>query len=441
MVRMLPSIRKDKSEKSQVPPKGEYMLIQKIRVTNFKTFRGMEITLDGLSVIIGTNAAGKSNFIGILRFIRDIAENGLENAIALQGGREFIQNIHVTVPAPLSMEFQIDFGQEPVTLTFCEDRSQTIEATVRSCTYRVSLSFDERRPAISEEEIRAAAEFLSCSPDHTGCSLGKGTIMLRRNPDGTPHTEISPASIQSKIQFGTVIPRPLPPHHAILEQPVFFPPLSPLTFQVAHLFRSISIFDLDPALAKRASMVTGMSSLSADGGNLPITLKHILEDPAAKRRMLLLLAELLPFVEDISVEYLGDRSLVTSMRETYAPQVSLPAPFLSDGTIQMIAIIVALYFEERSPLIFEEPGRNIHPYLISKVIDMMKDVAGKGLRQIILTTHNPEIVKYAGVEHIILLRRDEEGYSLLSRPQEHHEIRAFLETMGIEELYTQNLLS
>lgn len=417
------------------------MFIRKIRVINFKIFREMEITLDALNVIIGSNAAGKSNFINILRFIRDVAEHGLENAVALQGGWEFIQNIHIGMPSPLTLEYQLDFGQEPVTLSFCEDRSQTIEATVRSCTYRMVLSFMGHKLAIDEEEIKAEAEFFSGSPDHQTCSLGGGSIVLHRGSDGMPEIAISPSSIQSKLQFGTVLPRAPPIYCSFLEQPTFFPPLSPLIFQVAHLFRSISIFDLDPALAKRASMVTGMSTLSSDGRNLPITLKHILDDPVTKRRMILLLGDLLPFVEDISVEHLGDRSLVTSVKETYAHGISLPAPFLSDGTIQMIAILVALYFEERSPLIFEEPGRNIHPHLISKVIDMMKDVAGRGLHQIILTTHNPEIVKYAGAEHIILLQRDKKGFSLLSRPQEHDEIQVFLETMGIEELYIQNLLS
>jgi predicted ATPase len=38
--------------------------------------------------------------------------------------------------------------------------------------------------------------------------------------------------------------------------------------------------------------------------------------------------------------------------------------------------------------IIEEPERNIHSYLNSKVVEMMKDVLQK--KQIIVTTHNPE---------------------------------------------------
>jgi len=52
---------------------------------------------------------------------------------------------------------------------------------------------------------------------------------------------------------------------------------------------------------------------------------------------------------------------------------ALPAFLISDGTINIIALLVALYFEKKPLAIIEEPERNIHPYLISRVVDMMKD--------------------------------------------------------------------
>jgi len=69
---------------------------------------------------------------------------------------------------------------------------------------------------------------------------------------------------------------------------------------------------------------------------------------------------------------------------------------------------------------------------------MMKDASQK--KQIIVTTHNPEIVKYAGLDNILLVSRDKNGFSKISRPIDKEEIRTFLEHIGIEELYVQNLL-
>lgn len=70
---------------------------------------------------------------------------------------------------------------------------------------------------------------------------------------------------------------------------------------------------------------------------------------------------------------------------------------------------------------------------------MMKDASER--KQIIITTHNPEIVKYAGIENILLISWDTDGFSTITRPSEKKELKSFLENeMGIEELYVQNLL-
>ena len=70
---------------------------------------------------------------------------------------------------------------------------------------------------------------------------------------------------------------------------------------------------------------------------------------------------------------------------------------------------------------------------------MMKDASQQ--KQILVTTHNPEFVKYAGLENILLVYRDKNGYSKISRPADKNEIKEFLKNdIGIEELYIHNLL-
>jgi predicted ATPase len=112
---------------------------------------------------------------------------------------------------------------------------------------------------------------------------------------------------------------------------------------------------------------------------------------------------------------------------------------VSDGTINILALIIALYFEKRPVTIIEEPERNIHPFLISKLVEMLKDASSS--KQVIVTTHNPEMVKQVAIEDILLISRDADGFSRLSRPFTRKEIRTFLEhEIGIEDLFIQNLL-
>jgi len=71
------------------------MPIQRIHVENFKSFSELDIELSRFHVLIGSNAAGKSNFISIFKFLRDITKHGIVNAIAMQGGSEYLQNANI----------------------------------------------------------------------------------------------------------------------------------------------------------------------------------------------------------------------------------------------------------------------------------------------------------------------------------------------------------
>jgi AAA15 family ATPase/GTPase len=79
-------------------------VIEKIRVKNFRSFKDLELNLGALNIVIGANASGKSNFVQIFKFLRDITIHGLENAISLQGGIEYLRNINIGSSENLSLE-------------------------------------------------------------------------------------------------------------------------------------------------------------------------------------------------------------------------------------------------------------------------------------------------------------------------------------------------
>jgi len=148
---------------------------------------------------------------------------------------------------------------------------------------------------------------------------------------------------------------------------------------------------------------------------------------------------LLPFVEELTLRKNEDKSLSLNFREKYTSDTYFSISFASEGTIIMIELVVALYFEEKPLTIIEEPARSMHPSLISRAMDMLKEASEK--KQIIVTTHNSEVVKYADLEDLLFISRDKEGFSTISRPGEKEGVKTFLKNkIGIEELYIQNLL-
>jgi predicted ATPase len=189
----------------------------------------------------------------------------------------------------------------------------------------------------------------------------------------------------------------------------------------------------------RTVPVTGKADLESDGSNLAVVLGNILRFEEEGARFKLLVRDLLPFVTDVKVDrFAAGKSLLMSMRERFSEDY-LPASLLSDGTIHLTALVLALYFDKAPIVIIEEPERNCHPHLISKVAAMLADASKQ--KQVIVTTHNPELVKHARLEDLLLVHRDAEGFSQISRPAENEQLKVFLSNdLGVEDLYVQDLL-
>ena len=324
------------------------MKITRVKVSNFKSFDELDIELRDLNIVIGANASGKSNFLEIFRFHRDVSKDGLENAVSIQGGMEYLANVRAGADVPVSL---------------------------------VLSSGDLFWP--------------QC---------------LARSSEAPWFRQLKYQFFADKDQFAKL-------SHGL----------------------DLAIFDFDPKLPKKAAPLTGKADLDPDGNNLAIVLRAILQDEERRKRLTLLVQDLLPFITDLKVDRFADKSLVISAKESFSRESYLPASFLSDGTIHLTALVLALYFDKAPIVIIEEPERHLHPHLISKVAAMLADASKQ--KQVIVTTHNPELVKHARLEDLLLVHRDADGFSRIIRPAENEQLKAFLENdLGVEDLYVQDLL-
>ena len=72
------------------------MYISKLKVRNWRNFTSMEVPLQETVYLIGPNASGKSNFLDVFRFLRDIVNpkgGGLQQAIVSRGGLKKIRSL------------------------------------------------------------------------------------------------------------------------------------------------------------------------------------------------------------------------------------------------------------------------------------------------------------------------------------------------------------
>ncbi len=411
------------------------MAIKRIRVSNFKSFKELDLELGRFNVVIGANASGKSNFISIFGFIRDTANEGLANAISRQGS-EYLSNIGVRSPQTVSMKLTLVSESK-----FGFKLTESVLAQVGQAYYEFGLKVAPEKTGFEVARDRLTVK-LAFNPWNGGKRgrqdakiLGTGRLIVR-NEKGRVRVNLEkPTSLKVKAIdiFPRFLPRELPRDTVLLRTSYFFPP------PILRDCSNIAIYDFDPKQSKKAVPVTGKSELESDGNNLSLVLKKIVEDDDQKRKFSNLLKDVLPFVDDLGTEKFADKFLLFKLKEKYFEDIYFPASFISDGTVNISALLIALYFDDKALTIIEEPERNIHPYLISKVMDMMKDASKS--KQIIVTTHSPEVVKHADLKDILLVSRDKDGFSTISRPSEKKEVKIFLKNeLGLDELYIQNLL-
>ncbi len=439
------------------------MLIKSIKVSNFKSFYELDVQLGRFNVVIGANATGKSNFIDIFRFLKDIVNNGLDNAFSMQGGIEYTRNLNVGASRDLSIEIRLsslttDKIGFPVRSK--GKKREWVNLKINELDYQFHIGFYKRKKGyrVKEEKLEAFCELTELERKNgkfdAGRKLMDSNITLTRNSRGrlgysyTP--DPIPLNIESMLSPLGLILSPLGVTEGIFvkdkgkpTRQLFFlgtPFLSPMCLMLNAPLAELSIFDFDPRLLKKATLITGKTELEPDGSNLAIVLKNVGDSTDDRKRFSQLIGELLPFIEDVSVQKLADKSLIACLKESYCGKRFLPASVISDGTVNLTALVIALYFEQRPFIVIEEPERNIHPYLISKVINMMKDVSERLGKQVIATTHNPEVVKYAGVDNILLVYRDG-NFSKMTRPSEREQVKHFLKNeMGVDELFVKGLL-
>jgi len=420
------------------------MAIKKIRVKNFKSFKDLEVELGNLNILIGANASGKSNFVDIFRFLREIEDSSLNDAMSIQG-IEYLRNVNVSPSEVLSLKVVSDVSDQGPGF-IVEKEKELFGVKACEATYEFGIKFEEtglefeivedrltQKCSVSRleevEEEMEEAEKLGSWEFVLSCVKGGVNVKSCPPPEGVPIK-------QDDVFPQYEIKKKLPPKTLLLETQLSLSLMPSLLSD--KVFGDIWIYNFDPKLPKRGIPITGKAGLDEDGENLAIVLKNIIENGNERRKFFNLVTYLLPFVDDLGVETFVDGFLLFKLREIYSSRF-LPARFISDGTINMIALIIALYFEEESLSIIEEPERNIHPYLISKVVHMMEDASEN--KQIIVTTHNPEMVRYADKKDLLLISRNEEGFSSICRPSEKEDVKIFLEHgLRMEELYVDKFL-
>ena len=413
------------------------MKITHIESSNIKSFKDLSVDLTDFNVIIGMNGAGKSNFILLFKLIKDILSTSLQQAITNQGGTELLKNFYMQSGVDtLKLNYSLQLVSELNTVKKISGKDVVLQIKSMTSSLEIMLDNATNNLKLVNDKLEIKFEYFN-----SNIKLGSSALIAIRSGNKYQIQLQNYDSVDYEIRevFGDVtalIDAEYADNEIILHH--LFKGFYNIDLNNSAA-RHISIYEFEQDLLSNIKANTAINDETESRDLFMDLLHNVLNDEAKKRSFFNLLNFVLPDIDDVIMEKGTQNEHRFLVKERFNKRY-LPAYLLSDGTVFLIVIILALYFDNKYLTIFDEPERRIHPHLISKVIDMMKDVSTH--KQIILSTHNSEIVKYSGLDSIVLINRDDEGHSQLIRPKNSREIATFLDNeIGLDELFVQNMLS
>lgn len=330
--------------------------ITRVRVDNYKSIAHCDVTLGRFTVLLGLNAAGKSNFLDALRFVRDALVNGPAEAVATRGGWEEVLR-RVPEPAPsctVGLEFHL-----PASTRDAKPWVGRYEITVAPPT-----ATGAGRDAVSG--VRIQHEFCEMSHPRAKGGTDSGRFLMG---DRTGRQRLLELSRLADAE-------PFSELHGTLTEMFFYSP--------------------DLANLRKASPNTPTAgALGADGGDLGPALAALGEQE--RERVSQYLGVIVPgAVEagptDPAADYIAARINFATADET-EPHV-FRAESMSEGTIRAIGLLTALFQpgarEGWIPLIaVEEPELALHPLAAGALYDALTEASEHV--QVLATTQSAEL--------------------------------------------------
>ncbi len=355
-------------------------LITSIRVENFRALRNLEVRhLSPLTVLIGPNGSGKSTFFDVFAFLSECFAENVRAACDRRGGLRQIRSRGSS--GPVVVEFS--YREAP---------------KARLLTYHLELDDDDSagRPVIAREWLRWTTAPAQGKLRHIlDFQLGSGEVYDeqkgRRGPQALSATDV--LAVNALGQFKE------------------HPRIEALRTFITGWY--LSYFTAD---AGRGMPVVGpQDRLSKSGDNLSNVLQYLSErQPDRLHHILAALRESVPRLESVSYEITPDGRLILWFKDAPFDEPVL-ARFASDGTIKILAYLTLLYDPDPASFVgIEEPENFLYPSLLPGLAEVCRVASGRS--QILVTTHSHEFVNACTAREVLVLYRDDNGYTKAVRP-------------------------
>jgi len=349
-------------------------MMTRLAIHGYRSIRDLTLELSPLTVVTGTNGAGKSSLYRALRLLADVAQGRLIASLARDGG---LASVLWAGPERISRDMRA--GRVPV------------QGTVRSGPVSLKLGFSgpdfgyaiDLGPPIPgtgfahDPEIKVEAMWTGdlCRRATTFAERRGRTVSLRSNETG--EWRRSPIDLSGFESMVTHAADPVDGLELLL---------------MRERMRDWRFYDAlrtdQDAPARKAQVVTYTPVMAGDGSDLVAAIATIRafgdEDALAAA------------IDDAfpgSGIDLGDGGMENAVLAMRQPGMLRPmrAPELSDGTLRYVMLVAAL-LSPRPPglMVLNEPEASLHPSLLPALARLLLAAARRC--QIVVVSHNDTLV-------------------------------------------------
>lgn len=361
-------------------------MIQFIEIEGFKSIKHLKLELKPVNILIGSNGAGKSNFISFFKLINSIFNRRLQN---------------------YSLEEKADnilyFGRK-------------ITGKMRG---KIILTNDEG--ANNNAYIFSIAQTneggLYLDEEGSGCN-----VSIDNNSTNYFYEHgLNESKIATDDYKG----------NRVLQDYIS-------SLQVFHFHDTSST-----SLLRRECDINDNLYLRQDGRNLPAFLYLLrIKHPKIYSRIEKTIKSIAPYIGKIILEpnRLNDKEIELRWIDAGDTDSNFSTYQLSDGTLRFIAL-ATLLMQPNPPavVIIDEPELGLHPFAIGKLAGMMQVASSK--TQIIAATQSPGLITHFAPEDIVVVDRSAEENQTIFNRLSSDSLDIWLKDYSLGDLWERNIIN